>query len=153
MSQVTIADQVRIGADAVRVWDAIKDPREHAGWHPFVTEIRGEHGLGESRTCSVLVGKKLGTTRERCVAEEPQRRIEWAIEEDTTGFSRMVSAWRAGFSLEPNGRSTLVSARSVFEPRNVLIRAMLPIIRRKFHQTQRLILAGLKGALEGDADT
>jgi len=150
MTEVTIADQVRVEADAARVWDAITDPHEHVRWHPFVTEIRGEHRLGESRTCSVLVGKKPGTTTERCVAEEPQHHIEWAIAEDTTGFSRMVSAWRAGFWLEPNGTSTLVSAESVFEPRNVLIRAMLPIIRRRFHQTQQSILAGLKGSLEGD---
>lgn len=153
MTHVTIADQVRVEADAARVWDAIKDPREHAGWHPFVTEIRGEHRLGEPRACSVLVGKKAGTTRERCVAEEPQRLIEWAIDEDTTGFSRMVRAWRAGFWLEPNGSSTLVSARSMFEPRSVLVRAMVPIIRPRFHQTQRSILAGLKGSLEGDAGT
>jgi hypothetical protein len=73
-----------------------------------------------------------------------------AIGTDTTGFSRMVSAWRAGFWLEPNGSSTLVSARSVFEPRNVLIRAMLPAIRRRFHRTQRSILAGLKRSLEGE---
>lgn len=31
MSQVTIADRVRVEADAARMWDAIKDPREHAG--------------------------------------------------------------------------------------------------------------------------
>lgn len=150
MTEVTIADQVRVEADGARVWDAIKDPRRHAGWHPFVTEIRGEHRLGEARTCSVLVGKKPGTTSERCVADEPERHIEWTIDEDTTGFSRMVSSWRAGFWLEPNGSSTLVSARSVFEPRNALIRAMVPIIGRKFHQTQRSILAGLKGSLEAD---
>lgn len=152
MSEVTIADQVRVEADAARVWDAIADPREHVRWHPFVTEIRGAHRLGEPRSCSVLVGKKPGRTRERCVVEEPRRHIEWAIDEDTTGFSRMVSAWRAGFWLEPNGSSTLVSARSVFEPRNVLIRAMLPAIRGRFHRTQRSILAGLKTSLEGELD-
>lgn len=153
MTEVTIADQVRVEADAARVWAAIRDPKQHVRWHPFVTEIRGEHRLGEPRSCSVLVGKKSGTTRERCVAEESQRHIEWVIDEDTTGFSGMVSAWRAGFWLEPNGSSTLVTARSAFEPRNVLIRAMLPLIRRRFHETQRAILAGLQRSVEGDAAT
>lgn len=97
----------------------------------------------------MLVGKKPGTRSERCVAEEPQSHIEWAIDEDTTGFSRMVSAWRAGFWLEPNGSSTLVSARSAFEPRNVLVRALVPFIRRRFNQTQRSILIGLNGSLGG----
>jgi hypothetical protein len=32
----------------------------------------------------------------------------------------------------------------------VLVRAMLPVIRRNFHQTQRAILRGLQEAVEDD---
>jgi hypothetical protein len=77
------------------VWVAIKDPAVHVAWHPFLTGIDGEHVLGATRTCSVTVGGKQGTTRECCVAEEQERTISWASEEDSTGFSRMVSDWRA----------------------------------------------------------
>ena len=36
-----------------------------------------------------------------------------------------------------------VTARSMFRPRNVLVRATLPLIRRRFHRVQREILDGL----------
>jgi hypothetical protein len=73
-----------------------------------------------------------------------------AIEEDSTGFGRMVSAWRSGFSLAQRDGETIVTAHSTFHPNNLLVRAMLPVIRRKFHQTQRAILRGLQEAVEGD---
>ena len=96
----------------------------------------------------MIVAGKHGETKERCVVEEPASRIAWLVEEDSTGFGRMVSNWRAGFSLTERGDATVVAAESTFEPNNVLVRAMLPIIRRRFHQTQRAILAALKESLE-----
>lgn len=153
MSEVRIEDEVRVAAAPPEVWEAIKDPASHAQWHPFVTEISGEHGLGRVRTCAVIVGKKAGETKERCVEEDHATRISWAVEEDSTGFGRMVSGWSAGFALQQHDGATVVSAYSTFEPNNVLVRAMIPIIRRKFHQTQRAILAGLKESLEAPRDS
>jgi hypothetical protein len=60
----------------------------------------------------------------------------------------MVSGWQAGFALTPSGETTVVTAESTFRPRKVIVRAMLPMIRRKFHQTQRAILGGLKNSVE-----
>jgi hypothetical protein len=150
MSEVTITDRIRVEASARRVWDAIKDPREHAGWHPFVTQINGEHDIDELRTCSVIVGRKSGTTKERCTEYREQRAIRWAIQEDTTGFSKIVSDWRAGFELEPVDGATGITAESTFKPNNVLVRLMTPLLRRKFHQAQRAILEGLRASLETD---
>jgi uncharacterized protein YndB with AHSA1/START domain len=150
MSEVRIADEVRVEAPSAAVWQAIEDPVAHARWHPFVTEIVGRHELDQVRTCSVLMGKRRGETRERCVEHGRGRRIAWAIEEDSSGFGRMVSGWSAGFTLAPTGESTLVIAESTFRPRNLLVRAMLPMIRHKFHQTQQAILRGLKDSLEAD---
>jgi hypothetical protein len=93
-----------------------------------VTEVAGEHHLGQVRTCSVVVSGKHGQTKERCVVEEPASRIGWSVEEDSTGFGRMVLNWCAGFSLTPCDGKTLVSAESSFEPNNMLVRAMLPMI-------------------------
>lgn len=152
VSAVRIEDALTVEASRAEVWNAITDADVHARWHPFVTEIAGEHRLGETRTCSVLVGGKRGETKERCVTEEPTSRIAWLVEEDSTGFGRMVSNWRAGFSLKECGGGTVVAAQSEFEPNNVLIRAMLPIVRRRFHQTQRAILAALKASLEMERD-
>ena len=148
MSEIRIEDTLAVEASPFEVWHALKDPDVHARWHPFVTEIAGEHRLGQARKCSVIVAGKHGETKERCVVEEPASRIAWLVEEDSTGFGRMVSNWRAGFSLTERGDATVVAAESTFEPNNVLVRAMLPIIRRRFHQTQRAILAALKESIE-----
>ena len=146
MSEVRITDDLRLDAPVDVVWRAIEDPVAHAHWHPFVTEIAGGHELHDIRSCSVQIGKKPGTTRERCVERDERVRIIWAIEEDSTGFARMVSGWRSGFSLSERDGATIVTAESTFRPNNVFVRAMLPMIRRKFHQTQRAILQGLQHA-------
>lgn len=149
MSDVHIADELRLDAPVDVVWHAIEDPAGHARWHPFVRTISGGHELHETRSCSVLIGNKEGTTKERCVEREEAARIAWAIQEDSTGFGRMVSGWRSGFTLAERGGATIVTAHSTFRPNNVLVRAMLPMIRRRFHQTQRAILRSLQEAVEG----
>jgi uncharacterized protein YndB with AHSA1/START domain len=146
----TLADEVVVDAPAGRVWQAIQDPREHAQWHPLVTGIEGEHAPGAVRTCSVRNGQKSATTEERCSSFEEGRTIVWTVERDSSGFSRMVSDWSAGFTLSEEGpTATRVTARSMFTPRRLMVRLVMPLIRRKFHQAQREILGGLKRHLEG----
>lgn len=149
MNQVSIEDQIIVSAPINKVWEAIKSPTTHSQWHPFVTRISGEHKLGEVRTCDVNVGNKLAHTEERCTSYDEGRKIIWAIEKDSSGFSRMVSDWSAGFSLESRGPdTTLVIAQSVFSPKKLFVRLVMPLIRRKFHQTQQAILNGLKHHME-----
>lgn len=144
MTEVHIEDELVVAATPEAIWRQIEDPGLHAEWHPFATRIEGEHRAGATRTCHVRVGKKTGRTRERCTIAEPQRRIAWQIEEDSTGFLRFASDWSAGFRLDPvDGGTTRVTAESTFTPRNLLARLMLPMVRRKFHQAQRAILAAL----------
>jgi hypothetical protein len=144
-----IADEAIVKAPVERIWKAIQDPSEHARWHPFVTAIEGEHALGATRKCSVLAGNKPGTTEERCSTRDEARSIMWTVEQDSTGFSRMVSDWSAGFRLEPQGPGTTrVTAQSLFRPKRFFVRLMMPAIRRKFHQTQRAILDGLRQHVE-----
>lgn len=139
-----IRDQITINVPVHTVWECVADPARHAQWHPFVTGIHGEHRLDGVRECDVSVGGKTAHTRERCITFERGQRISWLVEEDTSGFSRMVVDWSAGFTLEPQASRTLVTAESVFAPRGLLVRLMMPLISRKFHQTQRAILAALK---------
>ena len=147
--RVEIKDEVVVNASATEVWEAIRDPHVHAEWHPFVDSIQGEHAPGAGRRCAVRLGRKAGETKEHCTDFEEQRRILWQIDEDSTGFLRLVSDWTAGFLLEPAGSSaTLVKAQSVFLRKNPLLVLMLPMIRRKFHKTQQAILAGLKQFVE-----
>jgi uncharacterized protein YndB with AHSA1/START domain len=149
MGRVEITDEVVVNASGSQVWKAIRDPARHAEWHPFVDSIRGEHAPGASRRCAIRVGKKAGETREHCSAFEEEQRILWQIDEDSTGFLRLVSDWTAGFVLEPAGSgATRVKAQSAFVRKNPLLVLMLPMIRRKFHKTQQAILAGLKQFVE-----
>jgi uncharacterized protein YndB with AHSA1/START domain len=152
MIDVTIADEISIEAPITVVWRAIESPAEHAGWHPFLTGISGNHALGQVRICSVVVGHKHGQTRERCVEREDERHIAFEIEQDSIGFGRMVSGWRAGFALTDQHGATTVTAESTFQPNNLLVRAMLPVIRRKFHHTQQEILRALKQSIESSSD-
>jgi uncharacterized protein YndB with AHSA1/START domain len=153
MNDVRIADEIRVEAPIAAVWRAIESPAQHAQWHPFLTSISGNHELGHVRTCSVVVGHKQGQTRERCVERVDGERIAWEIEEDSTGFGRMVSGWRARFALSDRHGATIVTAESAFQPNNLLVRALLPVIRRKFHHTQQAILRALKESLESSPRT
>lgn len=144
-----IKDEIVVKAPVEQVWKAIEDPTAHAAWHPFLTQITGEHSLGSTRRCDVLVGKKPGKTEERCSTYVRGATIMWTIEQDTTGFSRMVSGWSAGFRLEAQGSdATRVVAESIFTPSTFFSRLLAPMIRRRFHQTQQSILAALKGYVE-----
>ena len=139
-----ITDEVIVNAPADQVWKAIADPGEHVAWHPFATSIDGDHALGEVRRCTVRLGRKPATTQERCSAYEETRKIMWTVEQDSSGFARIVTDWQTGFSLQPEGASsTRVRAESLFRPK-LLARMMTKMIRRKFHQTQRAILDGLR---------
>lgn len=140
-----IADEVTISAPIALVWKAIQDPGEHVAWHPFATRIDGEHAPGAVRTCTVQLGRKPGTTRERCTGYDEAAAIMWTMEFDSSGFSRMVADWQAGFrltALDPG--ATRVQAVSQFRPTGPVVRVMMPVIRRKFHQAQRAILDGLR---------
>jgi len=144
-----IKDEVVLRAPLDRVWQAIHDPREHASWHPMITNIVGEHALGRVRKCDVLVGKKPGLTEKRCVSYDEPHRIIWSIEQDSSGFSRMMSEWKAGFTIaEENPGATRVIAESLFEPKGWVVRVMRPVIRHKFHQAQQTILRGLQEHVE-----
>jgi hypothetical protein len=118
-----ITDEVIVQAPAERVWKAIQDPGEHVAWHPFATRIDGEHALGAVHQCTVLPGGKPSTTEERCSAYAEGSAIMWTVEQDSSGFSRMVTDWSSA-------------------------RPMMPMIRRKFHQAQAAILDGLKEHVE-----
>jgi uncharacterized protein YndB with AHSA1/START domain len=152
VAEVRIEDAVLINAPTDQIWTAIKDPATHAAWHPFVTSISGEHRLGATRSCSVVIGGQTGHTTERCVEDIDEDTIVWAIEEDSSGFGRMVSSWLSGFRLERRDGATLVTAESMFRPKNVGLRLMTPIVRRKFHKTQQRILTALKTSIEARED-
>ena len=94
---------------------------------------------------TVQVGRKPGTTRERCSTYDEASTIMWTMEHDSSGFSRMAADWQTGFRLTAQDPgATRVQAVSQFRPKGPVVRMMMPAIRREFHQTQRAILDGLR---------
>ncbi len=141
---VEVRDAIEVDASMARVWAAVVETSAHAQWHPLVSAISGVHELGAARVCDVVTGRREGQSRERCTTYEEGREIAWTVLEDTSSFSKLVTDWSAGFELEArSGDRTRVVASSRFEPRSLVVRLTLPLIRRKFHQAQRRILAGL----------
>jgi len=149
MKQTQIRDEVVIAAPVDRVWAAIADIEAHGRWHPFATAIRGAHRMGAVRECDVRMGRTNGHTVETCTVYREPAEIRWRIDSDSTGFARMVSAWDAGFLLQPDGsQRTQVVAESRFTPARLMARLMAPLIRSKFHGAQTRILAALKSHVE-----
>jgi uncharacterized protein YndB with AHSA1/START domain len=109
-----IVDEVTINAPVTLVWKAIQDPGEHVAWHPFATRIDGEHAPGAVRTCTVRLGRKPETTRERCTSYDEASTIMSTMEHDSSGFSRTgrpASASRPWTPAAPGSRRSASSAR------------------------------------------
>ena len=79
--------------------------------------------------------------------KEGKNEVARRIPPASDGWSR---AGGLGFSLAERDGATIATAHSTFHPNNLLVRAMLPMIRRRFHQTHQAILRGLQDAVEDD---
>jgi hypothetical protein len=69
-------------------------------------ESGGRERVGAVRTCDVDFGNKAGTTLERCIESVPNRTLAHLIEDDSFGFSRMLSDFWLSFTLEPENAQT-----------------------------------------------
>lgn len=148
MPTVTVETELLIHAPVGAVWHAIKDPEVYARWHPFVVRITGQHALGEVRTCKVMIDHRPGATRERCAEDDEEWRITWKIEDDSAGFHERVTNWYSGFDLEHREGGTLVTARTSFRPKGLLVWVLDPIMQHRFRRRQRTVLARLKQFIE-----
>jgi len=110
-----------------------------------MTNIIGKHELGEVRKCDMEVNNQTGHAEERCSEYEERRKIMRLIEKDSSGFSNMVSDWKAGFTLEFLGPgTTVVTAVSTFRLKATPDRANEQQNQQMFHKTHQAILSGLK---------
>lgn len=60
MSELRIADELRLDAPIDAVWHAIEDPAAHARWHPFVNDARS----GRDRHSSIPYVQPIRTSAE-----------------------------------------------------------------------------------------
>ena len=95
---------------------------------------------------------KNGHTVERCIESVPNRKLAHSIEEDSFGFSRVLSDFWFAFLLEPvEAGSTHVRVESHFEPKGLKGRVMSALmIKRKFREVRETALANLKRLAEAE---
>jgi carbon monoxide dehydrogenase subunit G len=148
--------EIEVAAPPDRIWELLEDSEANLpSVLPMVTSCEIESGgrerVGAVRTCAVDFGRKQGTTVERCVESAPNERLTHRIEDDSFGFSRMLSDFWFSFALEPTGEGvTVVSIETHYDPRGPFARAMsVLMMRRKFRPVRESALTNLKRLAEG----
>jgi uncharacterized protein YndB with AHSA1/START domain len=159
-SKLQGSSEIVIAEPPEAVWEILEDSRVNLPllW-PMVKscEIEGKERVGAVRRCSVEFMGKSGHTVERCIESVPKRKLAHSIEEDSFGFSRVLSDFWFAFVLEPTeAGATHVRVESYFEPKGLKGRIMSALmIKRKFREVRETALANLKRLAEapniGDA--
>ena len=152
-SKLQGSSDIVIAAPPEAVWEILEDSRANLPrlW-PMVKscEIEGKERVGAVRTCSVEFMGKSGHTVERCIESVANRKLAHSIEEDSFGFSRVLSDFWFAFVLEPTKTGgTHVRVESHFEPKGLKGRIMSALmIKRKFREVRETALANLKRLAE-----
>jgi uncharacterized protein YndB with AHSA1/START domain len=146
------ASETVIAAPPETVWEILEDSRANLPrlW-PMVKscEIEGTERVGAVRMCGVEFMGKSGHTVERCIESVPGRRLAHSIEDDSFGFSRVLSDFWFAFILEPTDNQTRVRVESHFDPKGMKGRIMSALmIKRKFREVRETALANLKRLAE-----
>jgi uncharacterized protein YndB with AHSA1/START domain len=155
-SKLQGSSEIVIDAPADAVWAVLEDSRANLPrlW-PMVKscEIDGKERVGAMRRCGVEFMGKDGYTVERCIESVPNRRLAHSIEDDSFGFSRMLSDFWFAFILEPQtAETTRVRVETHFEPKGLRARLMSKLMmRRKFGEIRETALANLKRVAENSS--
>jgi uncharacterized protein YndB with AHSA1/START domain len=144
------ADEILIEASPHRIFAILEDAKRLPEWTSVISTSGTRETVGAVRECEVDLDGKRGRVVERCVESVPSRYIAWAMEQDTFGFSRLVSDFGFSFSLElsANGE-TRVRNETYYRSRGPFAAAMNALLmRRKFRGVRRRWLANLKSLSE-----
>ena len=152
-SKLQGSSEIVVAARPEAVWAILEDSRANLPrmW-PMVEscEIEGKERIDALRTCRVQFMGRSGHTVERCIESVPEHRLAHSIEEDSFGFSDLLSDFWFAFILEPAGNGgTLVRVESHFDPTGLKGRIMTALmIKRQFRQVRETALANLKRLAE-----
>jgi len=142
-----------------RIWEILEDSEANLSRVlPMVKSCEIESGgrerVGAVRTCDVDFGGKAGQTVERCIESVPNRKLAHRIEEDSFGFSRMLSDFWFSFSLEPeSAEATLVRIETHYDPNGLAARLMSALMmKRKFRRVRMTALSNLKRLAESTSE-
>jgi len=141
------SDEVVVHAPPERIWALLEDGPRLPEWMPIVKATTGHvEVLGAERTCAVEFEGKHGHVTERCVENEPLRRIAWQLVDDSLGCGRLVAELGFSFTLEPrDDGTTLIRNETYYRPRSILGRLVsLLALRRKFRGIRMTALENLR---------
>lgn len=140
------ADEILIDAPTRRIFAILEDAKRLPEWTSVISTTGARETLGAVRECEVDLDGTRGSVVERCIESIPPRRIAWAMEQDTFGFSRLVSDFGFSFTLEAaDDGATRVRNETYYRSRGLLSAAMNALVmRRKFRGVRRQWLANLK---------
>ncbi len=150
------SDELLIRADPGAIWRILEDGTCLPSWMPMVKTTTGTHEvLGAERTCEVEMEGRKGRSLERCIESVPQKRIAWAMVEDTFGFNRFLSDFSFSSTLEALGpAATLVRNDTYYRPKGVLAWLMSKFVMgRKFRRVRRAALRGIQRLAEKASET
>lgn len=147
--------EILIEAPPERIWAILEDSAANLPrmW-PMVKhcQIDGKERVGAVRTCDVELAGRDGQTIERCIESIPNRKLSHAIEDDSFGFSRMLSDFWFSFLLEPSSDATRVRCETHFEPKGLRGRLMSTLMfKRKFREIRETALGNLKRLAENQS--
>ena len=152
-SKLQGSSEVVVQASPERIWGILEDSQSNLSrlW-PMVksVEIDGIERVGVVRRCEVEFTGQSGHTVERCIESVPNRKLAHSIEQDSFGFSRMLSDFWFAFVLEPRGpEGTTVRVETHFEPKGLRGRIMSTLMaKRKFGELRETALGNLKRLAE-----
>ena len=152
-SKLQGSSEIVVAATPEAVWNILEDSRANLPrlWPMVKTcEIDGKERVGAVRTCSVEFMGKSGHTVERCIESVPNRKLAHSVEEDSFGFSRVLSDFWFVFVLEPTeAGATHARVESHFDPKGLKGRIMsVLMIKRKFRDIRETALVNLKALAE-----
>lgn len=144
--------KIIIDAPVNRVWDVFNDQSLLTKWTQDVQNSQYDERMaspGQLRKNECIVNGKKGTIETRCIAMYGKERAEFVVEKDSFGMTKMLSGM--SFACEfykINDNKTEFVMQSHYKPKNLLLKLMNPIIKKKMSKEVEIMINGLKDYIE-----
>lgn len=129
-------------------WDLYIDNAKVSQWAPAVEQVDCDAALLDLnviRKNRVVVDGKPGHTVEQCTVFEQLKRIEFAVIEETFGFSHMLTSYGFNVSFDVEGEQTLLVMQTKYTPKKIFASLMgSAAIQQQLQDLMSEMLLGFK---------
>lgn len=136
-------------------WNLYTDNSQLSGWAPAVEKVEFDSatiGVGATRKCLIKVDEKSGHTVEQCTLIDPLKRIEFAVTEETFGFSHMLNSYGYSITFDVEGDQTLLVMQTRGVPKKIFASLMhSESTQRHLHNLMCELLSGFKHYAEASS--